>query len=459
MRLSRLAIFWTLLLLGGGAALFLFFYERYTEEVDLGYTEAARRNPYLAAEQFLARIEVPARRADNISVVTTLGENDILFLASSSQIYNRERLEELLDWVENGGEAIVIARGHGGDNERDLLLDRLGLEITSGELDFYFNQQAREVLGDEAANITGESASEMMREHNRRLDEGESAATESSDDNTAPAQNATAVADTTSTSETSRNPDVEPERLVYLTSDSGASYALHFDPAWAFEHEMMGEAYNDTEIDGARLHWVTFQNLPTQAPLVQYDYGRGRLTLMTDGDLWQNYRIGDFDHAYFLAHLIGERQLVMITRPHFDSLSTLAKRYALEFFSAGLLALLAWIANRSRRFGPMAPAPAAERRSLLEHIRACGLFYWRENRAENLFLQARDPLLQKITGLPPHTALTLSVEKRQQIAERTAIRTGIRSNDIYTTLWGQPPHSEDDFTAQMRSIQIIEAAL
>lgn len=450
MKLSRIAIIWAVLLLAGATALFLFFFERHTEEVDLGFGPEARRNPFLAAQRFLDRLDIPHRRADNISIVSTLDDGDALFLTSSSQVYNHDRLWELLDWVEAGGHAIVIAHSGDGDNEQDLLLETLGLEVTNGDLDLYFNRQVREVFGEEASELQDKTASEMMREHNRKLAEKES----KKDKQTSDAQEGEPTQDEATADEQSpRNPDVDPERLVNLTSASGTSYALYFDPHRVLTHEMMGQG-SDTDVDGGPLHWVPFQKVSTEAPLVYYERGRGRLTLMTDGGLWRNHRIGEFDHAYFLAHLVGERELVMITQPRFDTLGTLIQRYALELFFAGLLALVAWIANRSRRFGPMAPASASERRSLLEHIRACGYFYWRHDKGESLFLQARKPLLVKLSG-----NRQLSEDRQQEIAEVMAEKTGLAAREIFDTLWGKAPRSQDDFTARLRSIQIIEAAL
>ncbi|WP_299594238.1 DUF4350 domain-containing protein [uncultured Microbulbifer sp.] len=445
MKLSRIAIVWTLLLLTAACTLFLYFFERHTEEVDLGFGPEARRNPFLAAQQFLDQLDIHHRRADNISIVSTLDDGDALFLASSSQVYNQDRLRELLDWIEAGGHAIVIAHRGDGDNEQDLLLATLGLEVTNGDLDLYFNRQVREVFGEDASDLQGKTASEMMRDHNRKLAEEESSG------------EAPAVSDDNETAEESapRNPDVDPERLVNLTSDSGASYALYFDPGKVFTHEMMGQGTDvdrDADVDGNPLHWVPFQKISTQSPLVYYERGRGRMTLMTDGGLWRNDRIGEFDHAYFLAHLVGERALVMITQPRFDTLGTLIQRYTLELFFAGLLALIAWIANRSRRFGPMAPPAASERRSLMEHIRACGHFYWRQNRAVLLFDQARKPLLKKLVRNRQPGA-------ERQIAQSIAEKTGLSAQEIFDTLWAPAPIHQDDFTARLRSIQIIEAAL
>ncbi|WP_066960346.1 DUF4350 domain-containing protein [Microbulbifer sp. Q7] len=469
MKLSRLAIFITLLLVAVASGLFLVFFERHTEEVDRGFGPEARRNPYLAAHRFLDRVGIHHRRADNISVLATLNDGDALFLASSSQIYNADRLREFLDWIESGGHAIVIAHQGTGDHEQDLLLQALELEVTEGDLDLYFNRQLREVFGEEASELQGKTVSELMREHNRKLraeqrSNGDSGGNgnDKSEHSSAPQEGAASFEASSAGSEPHdaqpheaepRNPDIDPERLINLTSDGGSSYALYFNPRTALTHEMMGQT-SDVDVDGEPLHWVAFQNIPTLSPLVYYERGRGRLTLMTDGSLWQNDRIGEFDHAYFLAHLVGERDLVMVTRPRFDTLGTLIQRYALELLVAGLLALAAWIANRSRRFGPLALAPARERRSLLEHIRACGQFYWRQNRGERLFERARTPLRTKLSGSRPCDGT-----EQQQVAASVAEKTGLAAAEIIHTLWGPAPRTQEDFTARLRSIQIIEAAL
>lgn len=460
MKFSRIAIAITLLMLISAAALFLFFFERHTEEIDLGFGPEAQRNPFLAAEQFLSRTGIAHRRADNISVIATLAPGDTLFLASSSLIYNAARLRELLDWVDQGGNAIVVANI--GDDERDQLLDWLELEITDGHTDLFFNKQVREVFGEEVARSQGQSLSEILRERNRKLSEenGETTQVDNSSGAETPAKNEPE----SQTADKSRNPDIDPERLTNLTSDGGTSYALYFNPDRVFTHELMGQA-TETDIDGQLLHWVPLQNASGYSPLVHYEYGHGRITLMTDGGLWRNDRIGTFDHAYFLTHLMGDnrggetRALVMITRPHFDGLGTLLHRYALELLLAGGLALLAWIGNRSRRFGPLVAGPAPERRSLLEHIRACGHFYWRQDHGQKLFERARRPLLNKVSGHIPGTAQQLTGQKQRAIAESIAARTGLASNEIFTTLWGAAPRNEEDFTARLRSIQIIEAAL
>lgn len=80
-----------------------------------------------------------------------------------------------------------------------------------------------------------------------------------------------------------------------------------------------------------------------------------------------------------------------------------------------LLALLAWLWLRTQRFGPAFPAPAAERRSLLEHVRASGQHLSRYNKRPLLYqavknsflarLRRRDPIAAALAGEPQVAAL------------------------------------------------------
>ncbi len=80
-----------------------------------------------------------------------------------------------------------------------------------------------------------------------------------------------------------------------------------------------------------------------------------------------------------------------------------------------LLALLGWLWARAQRFGSQLPAPADERRSLLEHVRASGELLLRHRQGTRLHgavrtlfykrLQARAPLAAQLQGLEQAQAI------------------------------------------------------
>ncbi|WP_444920363.1 DUF4350 domain-containing protein [Microbulbifer sp. CnH-101-G] len=437
MTTKRLLIGIALLLCAGLVWLFLTFFERYTEEKDRGWGAEARRNPFLAAEQYLSGVGLEPQQAENISVLNTLPVDATLFIASSSQVYNPQRVEELLQWVRGGGHAIVVARTEGFDfeegrsEERDWLLEALGVSMLEGHGDYYFEHPLQPLLGEDAELKPEQSPGEALREYNRRIEEGLEGELAESE------------------KEKPRNPDVDPEDLITLPTAGGNEAQLHFDAS----HLLYHPGIEDNTIEGAPVFFAKVWRDDEGVPFMQFAQGEGVITLMTDSTMWQSHRIGHFDHAYFLQLLAGSGDFVFLTRPRFDSLGFLARKYAAEFFISGLLALLGWLILRARRFGPLQPSPEIARRSLLEHISACGHYYWRDDQCQRLLRGQREELLRRLG------ATDASSSARQTLSKRLSATTNLSEHSIIASLWGKPATSEESFTEQMRTLQRIEAAL
>jgi hypothetical protein len=83
-----------------------------------------------------------------------------------------------------------------------------------------------------------------------------------------------------------------------------------------------------------------------------------------------------------------------------------------------LLALLAWLWARMQRFGPLLPAPATERRSLLEHIVASGEHLYRYGYAHRLHDAVRAAFLRRLRRIDPQAAALEGEPQFAAIAER-----------------------------------------
>ncbi|WP_444889142.1 DUF4350 domain-containing protein [Microbulbifer sp. DLAB2-AA] len=435
MTVKRLVIGFALLLCAALVWLFLTFFERYTEEKDRGWEPEARRNLFLAAEHYLAQVGLEPRQAENISVLNGLSPNATLFIANSSQAYNPQRVEELLQWVESGGHAIVVARTagfdseKGGSAERDWLLENLGVSIVEGHEEYRFEHPLQPLLGEDAELSPEQSPGEAMREYNRKIDEAEEQAE--------------------TKKKKPRNPDVEPEDLITLPTAGGAEIQLHFDAGQLLYHE----GIDNSSAEGAPVFFAKVWREDEAVPFMQFERGQGVITLLTDNTIWQSHRIGHFDHAYFLQLLAGSGDFVFLTRPRFDSLGFLARKYASEFFISALLALLGWLVLRARRFGPLQPPPEIARRSLLEHISACGHYYWRDDQCERLLRGQREELLRRLG------AADANAKTKRKLCQHLSDATGLSETKLVACLWGTPATSEETFTEQMRNLQRIEAAL
>ena len=84
-----------------------------------------------------------------------------------------------------------------------------------------------------------------------------------------------------------------------------------------------------------------------------------------------------------------------------------------------LLALVAWLWMRMQRFGPQVPAPAGERRSLLEHVRASGEHLYRYGRGVMLYAAVRQAFLARLRRRDPVAAALTGEPQVAAIAERT----------------------------------------
>lgn len=106
-----------------------------------------------------------------------------------------------------------------------------------------------------------------------------------------------------------------------------------------------------------------------------------------------------------------------------------------------VLALAAWLWMRMQRFGPPVPAPAGERRSLLEHVRASGEHLYRYGRGVMLYSAVRQAFLARLRRRDP-VAAALSGEP--QVAA-IAARTGVPADRIRTALNAPASHDRPAF--------------
>lgn len=83
-----------------------------------------------------------------------------------------------------------------------------------------------------------------------------------------------------------------------------------------------------------------------------------------------------------------------------------------------LLMLLAWLWSRTQRFGPLLAAPAADRRSLLEHVRASGEHLFRYGKAALLYAAMRQAFLARLRRRAPLAAALEGAAQAAAIAER-----------------------------------------
>jgi len=122
-------------LLAWGGSWFLRNFERHSEEIRSGYSAAARRNPLLAAERFLRRLDM---RVESLSgrgyLKQTPLQPGMLLVKDLGPSLPPRQQQALLDWVEAGGHLIAsLARVPDEDLAGNRLLELLQVELVEVE--------------------------------------------------------------------------------------------------------------------------------------------------------------------------------------------------------------------------------------------------------------------------------------------------------------------------------------
>lgn len=140
--------------------------------------------------------------------------------------------------------------------------------------------------------------------------------------------------------------------------------------------------------------------------VLQVARGAGQAILFSDMDWLRNDAIGSHDHAALLEALAGladasRPRTVLVVRESAPSLAAwlIDRAPAVLAMSALLVALALWRA--APRFGPRLPDPGDARRSLLEHLEACGRFQWRLQEGRGLLRAARQAALDRLGRVHP----------------------------------------------------------
>lgn len=143
-------------LAGWGVHWFLTHHERHSKDIRTGVSPQARRNPFLAAEHFLSRLDIDSKSiSGRDQLLNPPREPGLLLVNNLGPSLPPEREEDLLNWVRQGGH-LVVTPGQVWDEEKETvgnnLLDALGVRLLSLEVE----NEGEEPTGVEENDQSGE---------------------------------------------------------------------------------------------------------------------------------------------------------------------------------------------------------------------------------------------------------------------------------------------------------------
>lgn len=181
--------------------------------------------------------------------------------------------------------------------------------------------------------------------------------------------------------------------------------------------------------------------------------GKGRIVMLSH-DFFDSRVLQRHDHAELLLALAAlnpaARQVTLIQ--HLNMLpwyQALWVHYQALLISLAVCVLLClWAAVR--RFGPMLPQPAIERRSLMEHIDASGAWLWKAAGGRQLLL---DAAREETLALVRRRAPKLARLPPAQLGEALARLAGLNEQHVMQALQHEAAPQVAGFTRQIRTLQ------
>ncbi|TLX54616.1 DUF4350 domain-containing protein [Stutzerimonas nosocomialis] len=135
---------------------------------------------------------------------------------------------------------------------------------------------------------------------------------------------------------------------------------------------------------GNRAH--AWANSAAATHMLQLQHGDGLVTVLTDAWIWQNRKIGQYDHAWLLWYLTQDSAVTLIYRADHESLARLLLEHFPEALTALLLMLALLLWHHAQRQGPIQIPPSPARRQLQEHLRGTADFLLRRSGPQRLLL-------------------------------------------------------------------------
>ena len=311
------------------------FYENFEyKEVEktTNYSSKARQNKFLAAEYFLRELGFEVESDNNRArLLKTHDTNQTILINDYGPKLSPSRFKELINWLENGGHLIFTANNFQYvKNEDDEDKDYFDDELYGD----YKNNQLLEKYGIQTQYTNfGDDAPYPydIFSQKYKLNSGEEI-----------------------------NIDFSPDTQL-IDVNNNASFSLK-------------DAYG--------YH------------LLQYNVGKGKLTVLSDNHFISNTNIGENDHAFLLWLLNSdqnpsENKILLLYNTQSDSIFTLMWRYAKHACIAFIALLILWLWSMQNRIGPILANKDYSKRNIIEHLRAIARFSWRQDHGEQLLTQSR----------------------------------------------------------------------
>ncbi|GAB2198734.1 DUF4350 domain-containing protein [Sessilibacter sp. MAH4] len=411
-------------------AFFFVFMESYTETKELGWSEKARINRFLAAQQFLEKNNATVEQANSLQQIENLADSDTIIINRYADVVSEQQKEKLLNWLSGGGHLVIALNDTDDQSLGNDLLSDLGFSVYYETYDYDSTDNTEP--DDIDTQNTLESELEKIESDEAVVIAGD---VDTSDQNSTKEEYITKL-----------NFEGIPDEL-----------SINFPTLAIIDHEYFYADEGNYD-DYKPFYWAGDKY---GVRFIQMYVGDGLITVVSSTEIWSNNYLSADDNAYLLAVMtLNSSKVTFLLGSNFASLSTLMWKFSYELIISITFIVLLWLIHLGKRFTPPVTVNNHQRRSLIEHIKAVGNFHWKKKQPLLLVASLREEILRytSFQRIGPSHSLNKSKSK-QDITNWLSKTCNIDPQFVYKAIYQNEISSEAEFIEIIRTLQIVKLEL
>ncbi|RVU83997.1 DUF4350 domain-containing protein [Leucothrix sargassi] len=379
---------------------FFHYYERVEVKRFKPLTGEASSNPLFASRLFLKRMGIPTQSVTRLPNPDFMPSRDsVIILTAQRHRMSDVKVDQLLDWVNQGGHLIVPTNEYWADRS------------------FY------------------EFDEELVQENSEAVN------TQTNYDRIQSALGVHVDAD---------------EHIEFEAGESRAIQLPHAPKPLEVQEDHYHAIILDSDNDAVKRETVTLEG---RNFLIRQSFGDGFVTLISSLDFIKYNNLTDYDHAEILWYLVHRdasklntpEQVWLVRSGDSPNLFTLIWQRFWPLVLMLTVLFIAWAMRASRRFGPLIEKQNEDRRQLMDHIEASGGYYWKQKQSDTLIHSTRAALNQRASQRIPGWQQMSKEAQASTVAEQLSLDP----KHVFHALHSNINHSPHDFTEIIKQLEYI----
>jgi len=404
---SSLAVLW-----------FLNNFERKEDEIRTRQSPEARQNPLLAATLFLQELGIEAESHRGRDLLVNLPPaGDALFIYQQSGALSPTQLDNMYEWIDAGGHLILAPKVVLPDKQDEVgdddLVSRMGVKLrySESESDCGCDSDEESEDNESETELTDDIIVAQEKLENPKEDDD----LESTDPD-----------------------DTEFDYIESVSAElSGVNLDIEFSNDTYLEEGWKDPDFSlvSAEQDGAYL--------------LQYKYGSGKISVLTESSIFNNSELENTGHSYLFGWLVKDNPKVwLLYSNNVVGIYTLLYQNLPQFLFSltGFIIFFIWMYQY--RIGALRGHEKEGRRNILAHIDGMGQFNWSLDKAATLLTRTREPMINY------WTQRALDKASGEIDIHRVSELSGMDKEEVKTALYDKVK-TEQDLIAVCRCPQNI----